>query len=94
MDDTDDNINRVHDGEIISIPSLMHSFGPLGSAPQGRYVFIDPFHRPNHQEDDSVLHDPQCVKEMKDRRLKGQRNSPFSLCISVYLNAINTNINI
>ena len=35
-------------------------------------MFIDTLHRPDHEEDNSVFYDPQCVKENKDERFNSE----------------------
>ena len=68
LPNTTESIDRLNEGEIISIPHIFSSEGFDDTECAGRYIFIDPFHRPNHSEEGAILHDPNCVKEFKDKR--------------------------
>ena len=68
LPNTTESIDRLNDGEIISIPHIFSSKGLDDTECAGRYIFIDPFHRPNHSEEGAILHDPNCVQEFKDKR--------------------------
>ena len=74
LPNTPENIQRVLDGEQISIPGLIDD-----NLTTQRYLIIDPFHRVNHHQPQAALHDASAVKELKCVRanlaVQEQRNA-------------------